>query len=633
MACQGNPPVHTGSGLLEFGTTISGGSTAGVTRTTRLSLYTAAPFDHWGYHASALVGETDSTGIAGSFDLTDFPLHPSNDGTSEPFMRYTSAIPFWRHGVLSGRGAVPHVVPLDLHDQHEILIFARDPAEQAATVRAVTMTAACMGGVCDLAAPSPSCSSNSDCSDVEVAASNWLAHWQGEWAFGRSPFVPRMMYPWQPNLTTLANGNTANPPDLIAGVVASDFWPGTPTGPGAAPDGSGSIKAVKIVNHGVCGVFQPYVAADGSGILQTIIEGLPKAVLQSAADNNDRTCNTYEEKFAVGASYLDLDTDQEDAQHGGIVIGTHVQLHSPTIFNGGPNILMYFKEAWRLFDGRLTADGEMLGFGGQGTDTDTVHIGFDSAFTREMDAPLPPGAKGSTLAESIWAIAYNKQRFTGIAQVQGTPFIQCTARPDARVIANDPTAPCASFVSTYGAPSGLITTALGGVGTSVIGLNADEQAEVLGEFQATEKIGNDTVWKNIRCADLGDKFPVTNPPLPNAGQPTGPVCYYEAPAKRLNVYPDGVELVFLDQLKELDNPVYPIWLMLLELEAEGQTPTLSPLCDDAMAEAGGSIGETRAFQTVAEPFDVTFGCVSDDATACNGTGLQGCCCDFVGPLQ
>lgn len=44
MACEGNPEVHHGSGLLEFGTTV-GDPAGGVARTTRLALYTEAPFD------------------------------------------------------------------------------------------------------------------------------------------------------------------------------------------------------------------------------------------------------------------------------------------------------------------------------------------------------------------------------------------------------------------------------------------------------------------------------------------------------------------------------------------------------------------------------------------------------------
>ena len=631
MACQGNPPVHTGSGLLEFGTTVvTGPSAAGqtVTRTTRLSLYTAAPFDHWGYHASALIGGTDSTGIPGSFDLTAFPLHPSNDGTSEPFVRYASAIPFWRHGVLSGRGAVPHVVPLDLHDQHEVQLFARDPAEQAATLRSLSSLPSCAGGVCGQSGQE--CSSNDDCKDVDIVRQDFVQRWDAEWSFGRSPWVPRMMYPPRPNLTTLANGNTANPPDLVAGVIPSDFWAFTPTGPGAAPDGSGSIKAVKIINHGVCGAFQPYATADGKGLLQQFVDGLPKFLLASIASGNsdpfkNYNCIKVERQSLVLGPYLDITTDQEDAQHGGFLLGAEVQIKDPLLSGGGPHFDVYFDGAWRLFDGRLTTQGELLRLTGQGTGFELFEAGLPTALTREMDAPLPPGGSPSNLAEGIWSQSYALQKFKGIP-IEQPEFTTCTPRPDGRVVVapKDQTAPCEKWREIL---EGELTTAASGVGASVIGLDSDEQTEVVADdFDAKETVGNDTVWKNIRCADVGDK--ITNGA--DAGQPTGPICYYELPAKRLNVHPDGVELVFLDQLKELDNPVYPIWLTLLELEAEGKTPTLSPLCDDPLAQTPGALDPQRTLLALPAAPDETFACMGlPSECGITDPNYPSCCCTTI----
>ncbi len=311
LACQGNPPVHTGDGLLEFGTTRV--STVGgrqvASRTTRLSLYTAAPFDQWGYHASALTGETDGTGVPGAFDLTKFPLHASNDGTSEPFMRYTASSPFWIHRTDFSlrRGGGTTAAPVDLHNQHEILLFARDPAEQAATVRALSATPTCFGGVCGLSGDA--CSSDDDCTDVNIVGKSFLNTWSAEWAFGRSPLVAAMMYPPQSNLTTYVNGNSSNPPDFIAGVVPIDFWNFTPTGPGAAPDGSGSIKAVKIVNHGTCGAFEAYQHPDGSGLLQQFVNGLPQfllSALAAAEKTPNYTCDEVDLKFLVAAPYLGM---------------------------------------------------------------------------------------------------------------------------------------------------------------------------------------------------------------------------------------------------------------------------------------------------------------------------------------
>ncbi len=338
----------------------------------------------------------------------------------------------------------------------------------------------------------------------------------------------------------------------------------------------------------------------------------------------------------VGRQGLDFTTDQEDAQHGGFVVGAQVQIESPAGLGGGPNFWLYFKGEWRLFDGRLTVQGEVLNLVGQGSGFGDIQARIPTALTREMDAPLAPGASPSTLTEGVWSQAYSKQRFNGIPKVQ-PPFTTCASRPDGRVVVSptDPAAPCEpwrKFIRDQltGGPNALVKPALSSVGATVIGLSSDEQNEVLTEFDATETIGGDTVWKNVRCADLGDIGPNS--------LPVGPACYYEIPARRINDYPDGVELIFLDQLKELDNPVYPIWLMLLEFEAEGQTSTLSPLCDDAIAQPIGTLSTTRLIGTQTTTLslsalptapDTTFFC-DGPAFECPGVSASSsCCCNII----
>ncbi len=81
------------------------------------------------------------------------------------------------------------------------------------------------------------------------------------------------------------------------------------------------------------------------------------------------------------------------------------------------------------------------------------------------------------------------------------------------------------------------------------------------------------------------------------------VCRYTLPARRLNVFPDGVELVFVDEDKEYDNPSFVAWLILEDLTARGAltyAQGLGQMCDPphyGVPAAGPSIflPQRRAF--------------------------------------
>lgn len=85
--------------------------------------------------------------------------------------------------------------------------------------------------------------------------------------------------------------------------------------------------------------------------------------------------------------------------------------------------------------------------------------------------------------------------------------------------------------------------------------------------------------------------------VPDEAPKTGHHCAFTVPAKRLNVYPDSVELVWFDG-KELDNAAYAIYVMAhhntSENPASGQ-PEFDQSTVDKLCSAGVPILEQRWF--------------------------------------
>jgi hypothetical protein len=96
-------------------------------------------------------------------------------------------------------------------------------------------------------------------------------------------------------------------------------------------------------------------------------------------------------------------------------------------------------------------------------------------------------------------------------------------------------------------------------------LSLDEQAEVLEEVFGSQ---DGVSYDRIRCNSYHDQ----------SADADISRCEYVIPAKRVVVTPDQLELVFLDNDKEIGNPAYPIYLIAKNLNPLGNG---SPLCDRA----------------------------------------------------
>lgn len=544
----GSPPTRMGGSLLDFGTT---GPTQGTI--TRLSLGTAAPFYHWDFRSWALEGNRLGTNQKAPLDPFILPQFALHDPFTEPgelgvFARYNSEHAFW---TTSAR------LDFELHDQHEILLFARDPQEHAATMRAF--------------APS--------FGTLDQLLSQFPFDWLAQWPIARVPGAATFVYPPQAGW----NGNDPNAivttPVTVSPITRSLFGTLSFLGPAAEPGTFGSVKAAKIVNHGMCSRAVPYShvnpnSGNKDGILELLADQLPVAFAKTVLNAHCPTGDV-ESLWTTTSSWLDFTQEREDAQLGGFFLNLAVNV-KVTIFKAGPRLAPRSVHQWRLLDGRLTADGEMLSTGNRdGTDNDSAVDDLTALLTRQLDAPPSPNDSGSSLAAAIFHQSDEQQVFTGDI---GTVTCDVSKSDDGSIPIPDTKAgstdECHTFWSAFTAD---VNQAFAGVGP-LLGINASGQQQVLETMNATELKNNKLVSKNLRCVHRASN-----------GTAREGTCEYVLRAKRLNPLPDAVDLVFVDDTYEYSNPTFPLWLHLLELKRSGISATaIDKLCDPPVTQFPGT---------------------------------------------
>jgi len=247
FACyEGNAPVRAGYGDLQFGTTTplpSGGNAAVV----RLDLFLTSPFYEWDFRGTQLTGNPIA-GTTSGFDLTQATLDPNANPFNPLFVQYSNNHAFWR--TLGTR----RLISRQIATQHEVDLFARDPEEQYAAF-ATTVTSRSPESAAWVVAVDPN--------SGEVPASAVLDYPpQVDWEFAGASLGS------QEQLATGGRVLTHTP------LAPTDFWPSgiTPAAPGSLPlanppdpgfpVGAGSVKAARVVNHGLCSKFTPYVTGD-----------------------------------------------------------------------------------------------------------------------------------------------------------------------------------------------------------------------------------------------------------------------------------------------------------------------------------------------------------------------------------
>jgi hypothetical protein len=217
--------------------------------------------------------------------------------------------------------------------------------------------------------------------------------------------------------------------------------------------------------------------------------------------------------------------------------------------------------------------------------------------------PLRPDQTPRTFAEALWQIADERQVFIVPPILPGGTFHPCAQilSGEARVLASIPKniacggmpafiedqatdmAAQAALADVIGMPPQLVTPPA---------LTAQDIAQIKSTVLATEfepRLGAQ-VYKHFRCVDRGAG------PLGS-----GPKCEYVLPAKRLNVFPNGVDLVFIDDRREFTNPAFPIWLILWKRHVPPSNPNdetgpLFQLCNAPRGQGFPFSARARSFR-------------------------------------
>src|SRR6185312_9683819 len=146
---------------------------------------------------------------------------------------------------------------------------------------------------------------------------------------------------------------------------------------------------------------------------------------------------------------------------------------------------------------------------------------------------------------------------------------------------------CQTFVTEFRKALDQALQVLGGP----LGLSSDQQNEIRTTLIATDNGTLNGPLTSFRCAHFRD----TDPDGTNGS------CQFIVRAKRINVLPDAVEPVFLDDPYDYSNPVYPLWLHVLERELSGASGVVAKLCGAPTPLAPGSLG-ARSFNMVARDY-------------------------------
>ena len=551
---------------------------------TYLPYWLGSPFFHWGYRGSMLssdarygTGTVTPTNLP--FDLRAATLFPP-DGN---FVRYQSVHAFWQRGGEATRLR-------DLATQHEVLLFSRDPEEHFQALAAVRTVAE--------PPPGPTLSISQG---IRI-----------EFQRSRLPDSATLLYPPQPNWNTNSPFSpNPGPVPVFALYDWTDFWTNgaQPKGPASEPrsgtsNGFGSVKAVHVVNHGLCAQKVPYTNPARTGLLDLVAPGFLSAVEQSLARDNPSASVVLDTSDT--AAFLHTTTEREDAQHGGFFFHFSGALHDvpvPVIGSLNAQVEMLHAFEFKLLNGVLTVD-PLLDHGS--TSSSFFGIGAADVKTQLEDALLsilttPPGEFNvpDTLPGRIYDVARKQQEFAGITLASG---FSCEPRgpQDESILAVDDPRLGDICPGLFRNVHDQLLAAVTGLAGQRLGIPQAAFAQLY-EATALETMPNpvhpsERIYKNFKCVPRGS---------------TGnSFCRYSIPARRINVFPDAVELVFVDDDKEYTNPSFIPYLILFNLGQVTGGVGLNSLCDPPVAQVPGALGRrATAFTTYDNRTLTAIGCV------------------------
>ncbi len=431
---------------------------------------------------SLIVGKTvlspASRAWSGSAELNDLPQTPTQDVRA----RFVST---------SGAG--------------EVNLFAFDPAEAARMLQSIDW------GVAGSEPPLPlQYYGPLPAGFYDAYTANTCHNWDVLWDVITSKGVLADTRAMRPGLAGI--------PEMTLELSPSAFWAtGVAEGQASAPTGTGSVKAVRLLNHGVCSARRPILET----ILQPVVNAFFDKLVESVADNV--SADDLLVHFIHATAYVGSD---QGSPHGGFVLDFSVEIGVPIVFS---TIELCATASYELFLPESGAERGLLRV------RPTVHsisghpdqaIDLYKALIEDVPKEFAKMADAEQILDPLEDVGEDNV-------VLSVPCFLGTADCNALL-------------------DGFFDAIRKGGETESIGLS-DEEIVALQNLISEPDPSSNTGLKHWRCVGAA-------PPNPVTGHPGSPgVCKLVVRAKRLNVYPDEFELVWFDG-KELDNPAYAVFV-------------------------------------------------------------------------
>jgi hypothetical protein len=300
-------------------------------------------------------------------------------------------------------------------------------------------------------------------------------------------------------------------------LYAEDFYAAAPA----------SIQAVRVYNHGACS--KEVLTTGPDGLLDKVGESLWRKFAEQSLLDDDKECRTWVHPYRVFSSsmnYLDHRAGEQTDLRGGFFL--HFQYGAVIDVFFADNLTFNYTTRYEY-----TLSQGILALGSYHYD------GFASGFDAEEYADDLAGAFGDCTKTNCTDIP---KGFYQAAKEEQTRYI--LGQTALSLCAPDVYDPCGDVVSyaLLGVDSGASTL-------ETLGMEffSDDDRDAMKAAMARH-ISDDP------SLPLKDWTCIPTEPNGDLGH-----CAFTLPAKRLNVYPDSVELVWFDG-KEVNNPAYALYV-------------------------------------------------------------------------
>ena len=309
------------------------------------------------------------------------------------------------------------------------------------------------------------------------------------------------MMPYGPQF---GGGYNPNNPLILDPIRRQDFWLEAPaSGPGAAPAGDGSVKALAIFPRGMCSTEQPLRT-----IADTIAIRFVDTFIGGVCGGGDLIPDM---QYAYVTSYLSHRPQAVSDLNGGFFLASHVRIHdngiSPPFSLDDCNVSFNYNYRLTLDHGILAIEPHRNSFSNDDEPLCTGFLGrkgFADRLANSLALDFPDIFHRQSL----------EQQSVPLTGPSGSP-LSCDPDP----AASDP-----CFAAAAATGVAIIN------GGHVLGF-ADDRARRLVDIANASDPDTGQPHANYRCVRQPDQ----------SGQ-----CRYVLRAKRINVLPNAVELVWFE---------------------------------------------------------------------------------------